>query len=166
MKEDGATDVPSETTRGKTHRLKYKKFHSNGSKITFLLCRWLNTGTDWPDRPQNIDPWKYSKHDTTQPWAACSSWPYSDDLQRCLPTSAILWLHSGLFPVINTLNLMDSICQKGKDWLARTGLWLIHTVQAWYNQGSLKCQCLQTRNLHESIQTLTKGFCPERLAIH
>ena len=61
----------------------------------FLLWGWLSTSTGCLE---SLCPWKYSKAIWTCSWATSSRRPClsrgagSDDLQRSLPTSTILWL--------------------------------------------------------------------------
>lgn len=61
---------------------------------TSLLCRWLGTGTSFPERLWTLplgETWKLSRA-TYSRCSILSRGVGSDDLQRSLQTSAVLWL--------------------------------------------------------------------------
>lgn len=87
--------VLSDKTRGNGHKLK-KKFCLNAREHC-LVWRWFS-GTSRPQKNlRKVYPWIYSKPGWTQFWISCSRWLCLhgkfglNNLQRPLPTSAILW---------------------------------------------------------------------------
>jgi len=83
------------------HQRQWSQTNSVGSLWisgnTFSLWGWPNTGKGCPGRWWSLHSWRYSRVVWMWSWATCSKWPYlskdfgQDDLQRSLPTSAILW---------------------------------------------------------------------------
>lgn len=46
--------------------------------FVFLLWRWTNPGTGYPERLWSPHSWRNSEHNQIWPWAACSEWPVSE----------------------------------------------------------------------------------------
>lgn len=65
------------------NRLKLKKLHLNIRK-NFFFSLWgrSNTGASCPKGLWNFHLWRYSKHDRTQLWPTCSSWPCCKQVVR------------------------------------------------------------------------------------
>lgn len=78
------------------HKLKCRRFLLNIRRY-FSMWGWLNTGTSCPEILWSLHPSRYSRVHWIQSLATCSRWPLLvhrvglEDLQRCLPTSIILW---------------------------------------------------------------------------
>lgn len=67
------TEVPSET-KGNGHKFKFRKFCLDAREY-FLLSRWSNIETCYPERLWSLCPWRYLKPNWTQLWAIIYSWP-------------------------------------------------------------------------------------------
>lgn len=98
--------VLSDRTRGNTDKLKHRRAPLNLGE-GFII---LSTRTQLPAiRLWNLHCWRYSNVIWTGSWAICPRWPYlsrgveTNDLQRSLPTSTILWFCNTVFTNANNV---------------------------------------------------------------
>lgn len=82
----------SERTGGNGQKLKYKKFRSNIRK-DFFTVRVVKRGG-------GVSPRSYSKPNGTESWVGAGL----GDLQRCLPTSTILWFCKSSKEMLSIVN--------------------------------------------------------------
>lgn len=81
--------VPSHRGEGGQRRSQMLRWKGKVCLLIYLLlCQWSGTVSCCPKRLWSLLSWIYPNLNWTQPWAL--SWG-SSNLQRCLPTSTLLW---------------------------------------------------------------------------